>query len=151
MHFVDLSSPEAIQSRTPEAIQSRTPEAIQNPTPEAIQNRTPEAIQSRTPEAIQSRTPEAIQNRTPEAIQSRTPEAIQNPTPTLVPREASQEVECVSKPLFFITFERRRKNRSRGGFRVARNDQMVATTRFPKKRYKTCVSLMILMCLRCQE
>ena len=76
MHFVDLSSPEAIQSRTPEAIQSRTPEAIQNPTPEAIQNRTPEAIQSRTPEAIQ------------------------NPTPTLVPREASQEVECVSKPLF---------------------------------------------------
>ena len=68
MHFVDLSSPEAIQSRTPEAIQSRTPEAIQN--------------------------------RTPEAIQSRTPEAIQNPTPTLVPREASQEVECVSKPVF---------------------------------------------------
>ncbi len=31
-----------------------------------------------------------------------------------------------------ITFERRRKNRSRGGFRVARNGQMVATTRFPK-------------------
>ena len=55
---------------------------------------------SRTPEAIQSRTPEAIQNRTPEAIQSRTPEAIQNPTPTLVPREASQEVEFVSKPVF---------------------------------------------------
>ena len=54
----------------------------------------------------------------------------------LVPREASQEVEFVSKPLFVITFERRRKNRPRGGFRVARNGQMVAKTRFPKNVIK---------------
>ena len=35
-----------------------------------------------------------------------------------------------------ITFERRRKNQSRGGFRVARNCQMVATTRFQKNVIK---------------
>ena len=42
---------------------------------------------------------------------------------------------CV-QTIIFITFERRRKNRSRGGFRVARNGQMVATTRFPKNVIK---------------
>ncbi len=57
---------------------------------------------------------------------------------------------CV-QTIIFITFERRRKNRSRGGFRVVRNDQMVATTRFQTKRYKTCASLMMLMFSRCQE
>ncbi len=33
--------------------------------------------------------------------------------------------------MIFIAFERRRKNQSRGGFRVAGNDQMVAKIRFP--------------------